>query len=273
MAKEFFKNLPNTTTPLTAPRLNALLDGEEAMGNIVVNSIGTSNLFTNRNHKNGYILNDSGTEVADASGGYTTYYIPVTPNTTYTLSNKNNSQFGSTWRIYFFNSSKTFLSRTVGYVDQTTITFTTPSNCYYIEIQYNTNYTLGFEWQIEEGDTKTTYYEGKEYGYISGSNDNGNYIKYDDGTLICSVSKSVYIAMSSQWGSIYESSAVSLGSFPESFISPPIVSATVTYGAAFIELLANTSTTSWGNITLCRPVSTPSAYTYYIDLIAIGRWK
>ena len=45
MAKEFFKDLPNTTTPLTADRLNGLLDGEEAMGNLVVDSIRSSNLF------------------------------------------------------------------------------------------------------------------------------------------------------------------------------------------------------------------------------------
>jgi hypothetical protein len=44
MAKEFFKDLPNTTTPLTASRLNGLLDGEEAMGNLVVDSIKTKNM-------------------------------------------------------------------------------------------------------------------------------------------------------------------------------------------------------------------------------------
>ena len=45
MAKQFFSDLPNTTTPLTADRLNGLLDGEEAMGNLVVDSIRSSNLF------------------------------------------------------------------------------------------------------------------------------------------------------------------------------------------------------------------------------------
>ena len=45
MAREFFKNLPNTTTPLSASRINGLLDGDEAMGNVVVDSIRGKNLL------------------------------------------------------------------------------------------------------------------------------------------------------------------------------------------------------------------------------------
>ena len=45
MAKEFFKNLPDTSTPLSAERLNGLLDGEESMGNIIVEDIKSKNLF------------------------------------------------------------------------------------------------------------------------------------------------------------------------------------------------------------------------------------
>lgn len=54
MAREFFKNLPNTTTPLTAPRLNGLLDGDEPMGNIVVDSVRTKNLFNINGNVNEY---------------------------------------------------------------------------------------------------------------------------------------------------------------------------------------------------------------------------
>lgn len=45
MAKEFFKNLPDTSTPLTAERLNGLLDGEESMGSIIVEDIECKNLL------------------------------------------------------------------------------------------------------------------------------------------------------------------------------------------------------------------------------------
>lgn len=45
MAKEFFKNLPDTSTPLSAERLNGFLNGEESMGSITVEDIACKNLF------------------------------------------------------------------------------------------------------------------------------------------------------------------------------------------------------------------------------------
>lgn len=45
MAKQFFKDLPDTSTPLNASRLNGLLDGDEALGNIVIDSISSKNFF------------------------------------------------------------------------------------------------------------------------------------------------------------------------------------------------------------------------------------
>ena len=45
MAKEFFKNLPDTSTPLTSSRINGFLNGEESIGNIVVGDISSKNLL------------------------------------------------------------------------------------------------------------------------------------------------------------------------------------------------------------------------------------
>ena len=73
MAREFFKNLPNTTTPVTAPRLNELLDGDEAMGNIVVDSIRGKNLFNVNNITT--LVNGSG---ATSSINYTNKTITLT---------------------------------------------------------------------------------------------------------------------------------------------------------------------------------------------------
>lgn len=39
MAKEFFKALPDTSTPLSPERLNGLLNGNEAMGSIAVEDL------------------------------------------------------------------------------------------------------------------------------------------------------------------------------------------------------------------------------------------
>lgn len=45
MAREIFKNLPDTTTPLSASKLNGLFNGEEPMGSIVVEDIECKNLY------------------------------------------------------------------------------------------------------------------------------------------------------------------------------------------------------------------------------------
>ena len=73
MAREFFKNLPNTTTPLTAPRLNGLLDGDEAMGNIVVDSIRGKNLFNNAIINNQWLNTSGGIDTAANSSIYTCF--------------------------------------------------------------------------------------------------------------------------------------------------------------------------------------------------------
>ena len=49
MSREFFKNLPDTTTPLNAQRMNSFLNGNEAMGSIVVDDISCKNLFNINN--------------------------------------------------------------------------------------------------------------------------------------------------------------------------------------------------------------------------------
>ena len=120
--------------------------------------------------------------------------------------------------------------------------------------------------------TLTTLLAGKEDVMEIGSNTNGNYIKFANGILICYKSHQITASMTSSWGGWYESPTQNLGSFPVNFIAKPIIQATVSYGTAAIESILNTSTSSWGSTILYRPVST-SSYTYYVDLIAIGKWK
>ena len=110
------------------------------------------------------ILNDSGVETSDNTGGYTKMYIPINPNTTYTISGL---QTNGTKRIYFFDNSKGFISRTSAQYNVSSFNFTTPNNCYYIDIQYyltNNNFNT---YQIEVGSTPTEYepygYKGKWY--------------------------------------------------------------------------------------------------------------
>ena len=106
----------------------------------------------------------------------------------------------------------------------------------------------------------------------SGSNTNGSYIKFSDGTMICRK----YInfgqkAISNEWGSFYESEKMTIGNYPEPFIEVPQIFV-MPLNTFFIEKDAtNISKTSWGDFYAVRPVS----QTIYIsvDCFAIGKWK
>ena len=108
---------------------------------------------------------------------------------------------------------------------------------------------------------------------VSGSNANGNYIKYPDGTMICTKNVTLSsLPVNTAWGSCFESALTSLGDFAEEFAAPPIVTITNhgTVGAWF-EYLLNTSETSVGSVRLAAPVAI-GAGTFNIAVIAVGRW-
>ena len=106
----------------------------------------------------------------------------------------------------------------------------------------------------------------------SGSNGNGNYIKYYDGTMICYKSVTASVAMTTAWGNLYEGKMV-LGNWPTNFISSPNVQITNASGAgAMIESYDTAPTTSSaGAIYLARANSRTSDVT--INVLAIGKWK
>lgn len=82
-------------------------------------------------------------------------YVPVSPNTTYTRSS--NCVSGSR-EIALYDANKIFLSRTFGE------TFTTPSNCYFVRLEWESTYPLTESWfQLELGSEPTPYepYKGK----------------------------------------------------------------------------------------------------------------
>lgn len=109
--------------------------------------------------------------------------------------------------------------------------------------------------------------------FESGSNANGNYIKFNDGTLICTKHVSGTTTCNTSWGSLYETPIIDLGSFAMNFIAIPCVSMTPRMGAGVIhEGVRNTSTSSFGTTWLAR-TSSADAIDYGIDCIAIGRWK
>lgn len=107
----------------------------------------------------------------------------------------------------------------------------------------------------------------------SGSNANGNYIKYADGTMLCWRRITFTgIAFNSAWGSVYESASQSFGATPQTFISTPAIFTSVDNAAyAGVEGIHNASTTSYGEAQLFRPVN--GSATVALNILAIGKWK
>ena len=107
-----------------------------------------------------------------------------------------------------------------------------------------------------------------------GSNSNGTWVKWMDGTMLCYMNKVIgNVDITAPWGSMYEtSSQINLGNYPQSFIETPSVSI-MPMNTFFVEKSNHTtSNTSWGGFWPCRPESS-SGYYVAVSCIAIGRWK
>ena len=112
----------------------------------------------------------------------------------------------------------------------------------------------------------------------SGSNANGSYVKFPDGTLMCwKTVKQSNIAINSAWGSAYESTTqASFGSWPVPFIEKPMVECTMQQESgtvtAFPQQISGVTTTSAGTTYAWSPRSQTSA-TIIFGILGIGRWK
>lgn len=106
----------------------------------------------------------------------------------------------------------------------------------------------------------------------SGSNTNGEYIKYADGTMVCTKKVSFNNTFTTAWGSMYTTDAISLGSWASAFTVVPTVNASIMSNySAFIQSINDCTTTQVGTTYLARPVNTNAQGT--ISIIAIGKWK
>lgn len=106
---------------------------------------------------------DDGTESRSTSSSYTDPICGFAPNTQYTLQGTIIAE-NQTFRLYFLDANKNFLSRTSS-ISSTPYTFTTPDDCYYVQIQYITTKAVFSTIQIEEGTTATAFepFKGKVY--------------------------------------------------------------------------------------------------------------
>lgn len=108
----------------------------------------------------------------------------------------------------------------------------------------------------------------------SGTNVNGKYIKYKDGTMVCTKKVTFNnVNVNQQAGSLYHSPDLSLGSFAEAFESTPIVNASIINSyAGFISNVSNVTASSAGSTQVFRSASS-TGLTYEIDIVAYGTYS
>lgn len=288
MARDFFNNLPNTTTPLTAPRLNGLLDGDEAMGNIVVDSIRSKNILLNQavsKTESGitWTVNNDGTITANGTATATAilfvkeypYYLEAGQ---YMLSGCPTGGSSSTYKLDILNASGDPLSADYGSGTAINLSNSLTSRGVRIVIYSGVNANnLKFKPMIEKGTTATDFAPYKALGYVSGNNANGNYIKYDDGTLIQWNSLIVNDqAINSHYGDSVLYTGTRIVIFPIPFID-------TNYSAFCGEFHWGTSA-SWGVVYNKNRANwmTLMIYDFYtrdsgtntsVSWTAIGKWK
>ena len=109
----------------------------------------------------------------------------------------------------------------------------------------------------------------------SGSNANGEYTKFTDGTMICSYTlPSAAYAVTTPSGSVYRTASIQPArAYPASFITTPKCNSWISGGGGGRWICAETNATSttWPSYYILGSVS--SSTNSPIDFLAIGRWK
>lgn len=109
----------------------------------------------------------------------------------------------------------------------------------------------------------------------SGSNANGYYAKYADGTMICTKQVFITAEITSSWGNLYDTGNqdIDLGNYAQPFVgNVPQVSITMSSAnGCWLEGCTDRTLTSYGKIVLASATSKEAGVVY--DLIAIGKWK
>ena len=112
----------------------------------------------------------------------------------------------------------------------------------------------------------------------SGSNTNGSWTKWADGTMIINKTVLGTANITNAWGSLFISNEINLGNFPVAFIEMPtiVVSPQTQTGTQYMLAGQGGSgygtETNAGNVALVRPNSRTSV-AYRLEVIAKGKWK
>lgn len=107
----------------------------------------------------------------------------------------------------------------------------------------------------------------------SGSNENGSWAKWADGTMICSKKVTFTATCNNVWGSLYESEQIYFGAMPQKFKEIPTIVNGNLSRTAILEGLYDVTVNDFGRSWIMRPNIDTSSATYIIHLIAFGKWK
>lgn len=108
----------------------------------------------------------------------------------------------------------------------------------------------------------------------SGSNANGSYIKYSDGTMICYGNYSFNSSNSDYWGNFYRSENYTIN-FPQGFSTTPIVNVTPNSDDGSISAVLNI--VNLNTFEMCqiksKGINPNTNLSNLGQYVAIGRWK
>lgn len=259
---------------------------DENVANATKESIANANIFRNIlncKYKEGsttmngitYKFNSDGSILLNGTATDNTSYVQLSDtialNGTYTLSLVSNDKANIFMRgLNVDNSYSIDLS-----TNQSKRTNTINSRyvfCLYVDKGTTLNYVRVYP-QLEKGTLPTSFSSWAGYIEESGSNDNGNYIKYSDGTMICRNKMTINKAVNIAYGGLYRSVGIDFSNFPKAFIDIPDISySCIGINTAFIVNWSASTKEKIGSLIAIRPTTT-NAQDYIISYTAIGRWK
>lgn len=108
----------------------------------------------------------------------------------------------------------------------------------------------------------------------SGSNANGNWIKYSDGTMICTAKKQITTTRNTTYGVLYVSPKINAFLYPETFITinSIVLNAEAQNNSVWL-ITADLGTEAQTPTFYIAGVTSAGSNTYYINYTAIGKWK
>lgn len=267
------------------------IKGVKPMESITVENIKCKNMINKNTFTLSYTYDSDGRWTFNDKNAISDY-MEIESNKSYTISSITSP---TAIVVHYFNSSKQWQERAV-YQNVNEIHITNTNNYSYIRISFNYDDTTtvtqsiidNIYFQVEEGDVATRYVEYQNFGIQNGSDLNGSWTKFDDGTLIYrkTISKENFLASSElkttvQGIDIFRSEIATLSltlNFIDTNYTVSIAINNDIVGSRAMFPKIHSKDTNAIRIQLIGLESFTSSGVGYanlnsVDVIAIGRWK